>query len=236
MTTHRTARERLLFEAKDLPRDVLRLDGIRGHSATVELSDHGPSRIVRVFHEGVEVCWTFAVDAAEPRPQFYPDDVPLVGSLSATVTWDDETGLHVTWMPATEDQAAAFKRRFEAVDRGALQKALADRAQERRDTTAEGRREPSGDVADGAPSPSAAFLKQALLDEDLSAEAEGAIEEIVAFHERAGWKVAPDGPAQGPKQHFTMHRGSAERALSVFSALGIATIGLSQTPGAAAAI
>ncbi len=94
---HLTARERLIFEARDVAADVEILEGIRGHSATLERSKSGPARMIRVWHEGAVVSWTFSLEPGEARPQFYPQDVPLISDMHCEMAWDDENGLVVKW-------------------------------------------------------------------------------------------------------------------------------------------
>ena len=56
-----------------MPVDVWSLEGIRGHLASLEASANGPARIIRVSHEGSEVCTMFTLG---PLGGAYADRLP----------------------------------------------------------------------------------------------------------------------------------------------------------------
>jgi len=229
--THRTARERLLFEAKDLARDVLTLDGIRGHSARLEPSPHGPARLIRVFHDGTEVCWTFEMEAGEARPPFYPDDVPLLDRLSASVTWDEEEGLQVRWMmPSNRERIAEIMTRLAGVDLTDAPRGLGELAQELPTKTKEERAELWRDFEQRQGGPLRNWTRKMLGDvasRRLPEEVTAAVEDVVAFHEGAGWVVVDRGATEGPSRTVLMRHGSTERVLQAISVVGITMIALS---------
>ena len=145
------------------------------------------------------------MEAQEARPQFYPGDLPLLPSMDCTVTWDDETGLLVKWSEClTEGGKARFKERVEAFTRKAH--ADADEA------SAEARKEALG----------------LLMSQDLEDEVDPTIEEVLAFHESAGWTLLPEAAKGGPVRRVTLQLGTKRRTLNAIAA-GVSIIVLGES-------
>ncbi len=195
---HRSARERLLYEAQRAGRDVTRLDGIRDHTASIVPSATGPARLVRVRDGGSEVCWIFSLETGEERPQFYPSDLPFSSALSCTVSWDDEAGLAAKWeVPSSPE---SFSRMKEAL-------ALLSEAKKLRV---------------GLPDLSEIFAH------DLPDTAAALMSDIVTFHEDQGWNVEAEGGKPPISIRSIWRLGARKRKLVAMSAAGVTIVELSE--------
>ena len=101
--------QRLLQEAAGLPEDdhasMRQTLDLALYHASLEPSGEGGARKISVSRDGVEVCWTFSLEANETRPRFYPEGVPFLGDLPAILMWTGESGLAVIWMvPGFQDR------------------------------------------------------------------------------------------------------------------------------------
>lgn len=207
---HRTARERLLAEAREAPEHLERMEGIRGHSATLKCSDNGLARIVRVWHNGAVVTWSFSLEPGEARPDFYPPDLPFWPDMHCEVTWDDELGLVVKWREHVDPQRQAeFHENLESFKKRVAGLTGEPPGSRTRVTPAQ-RREALGVLAGPGHEGSLALR----------------INEIVALHETAGWKLASD-PSSGPMARVTLKRGDIERSV-LASSFGAAMIVLGE--------
>ena len=230
--THRTARERLFFEAKDLPRDVLELPGIRGHRAVLEPSAEGPARMIHVFDGDVEVGWMLVLEAGEARPPFYPPDVPYVATLSAALSWDDEVGLHVRWTPpANKARIAEMVQGVKEAGLAQAPKGLTELAKRLREAPAGDRRRVLESLEDDT-EPVAAWAKTVFGDPASGAhlpdDASAALDQIRSFHEENGWEVLDPGSGEGPSRRVRLGRGAEVRELYAVSVVGITMVGLSE--------
>lgn len=207
---HRTARERLVAEAKGAAEHLERIEGIRGHSATLERSEHGPSRIVRVWHNGTVVTWSFSLEPGEARPGFYPPDLPFWPDMHCEVTWDDESGLVVQWRePVDPQRQARFRENLESF-KNRVQELTGEPLASGSQVTPAQRREALGVLAGKGQ------------EESL----EPRVSEIVACHEAAGWSLA-SGPSSGPMVRVTLRRGATERSV-LASSFGVTMIVLGE--------
>lgn len=117
MTTERAAKSalgRLVREANKSPRGTKVLEGEEGLSATLEESEVGQARIVRVLKEGEEIHWSFVVQKDEARPHFFPDEVPHVPSASCMLSWHRNTGVSAIWTMGHGDQGESLLAEFAA--------------------------------------------------------------------------------------------------------------------------
>ena len=212
---HRTARERLLAEAREAPEHVGNIEGVRGHSATLERSDHGAARMVRVWHDGSVVSWSFSLEPGEGCPAFYPPDLPFWSDMHCEVTWDDELGLIAKWrghadarrLSEFRDNIEAFKKRVQ-------------------DLTGE----PLGSGTPVTPAQRREAL-EVLAGSGHEERLAERINEIVAFHKAIGWNQVSD-PGSGPVVRVILKRGGVERSL-IATGLGVPTIVLGEEgPGA----
>jgi hypothetical protein len=233
--SERTERQRLLLEASDLPRGISELPGRIGHSATLEPSAHGGARIIHVSRDGVEVCWAFSLEAGEARPQFYPADIPFVGELSAVLVWDVDTGLHVKWMvPGYMKRIRELRDRVGDLDEAAIPKEVTVMAERMKEASPAERKERFAELNVEEGSPVLAWAKDVFGEsaQGLPEEATRGVEEIITFHEDAGWEVA-EGESGSNHRHVEMKKGSAIRRLAAISIMGLTTIALSQPLGQA---
>jgi hypothetical protein len=207
---HRTARERLLFEAREAAEDVERLDGIRGHTVTLERSAHGPARIVRVWHDGAVVSWSFSLEPGEARPAFYPNDVPQISDAHCEMTWDNESGLVVKWREQLDPQRQAqfrqnlksFSERVEAMNAKMMT--------------------PDSDLTREQRTEALMAMASPGLEDDVASR----IGDIIAFHEAAGWSLE-SRPGPGPVVKARLKRGDTERSM-VATTVGAAVIVLAE--------
>jgi hypothetical protein len=207
---HRTARERLLFEAREAAEDVESLEGIRGHTATLERSAHGPARIVRVSHDDAVVSWSFSLEPGEARPDFYPADVPLIPDMRCEMTWDDESGLVVRWREQLDpQQQAKFRENFES---------FRDRVEEMTGKPLE----PGAGVRPEQAKEALASMAFPGLGEVVASR----VSEIVAFHEAAGWSLV-SGPSSGPVVKARLKQAETERSV-IASSFGASVIVLGE--------
>lgn len=117
MTTERAAKSalgRLVREANKSPRGTRVLEGEEGLSATLDESEVGQARMVRVLREGEEVYWSFVVQKDEPRPHFFPDEVPHVPSASCMLSWHRNTGINAIWTLGHGDHGESLLAEFAA--------------------------------------------------------------------------------------------------------------------------
>lgn len=227
--TDRRERNRLLLEAQELPWSARELVGSDGHTASLEPAHQGRTRMIRVTQRGVEVCWTFSVDAGEAPPGFYPDDVPFLGELDVHFTWDRDSGLFVKWtLPDNDERIRRLRERLVALDPTSLPREVTALAEGLRAAPPEERKKLLAelDLAEG--SPLRAWI-QRVFDEPVAHLPEGidaSVQEILTFHEREGWFVVDRRPGAGPSRRVEMHRGGVLRQLHAASLLGITMIDL----------
>ena len=253
---HTRACERLLDEAKKAGPDVTVLDGEEGHTASLETSETGPARLVRVMLEGREVCWTFSLESGEERPPFYPSELPFMTDLPCTLTWDGETGLAMTWkfLPSPEWKAQLKERMVRFWETNQFPDGFSDQADQlkgktkeemievmrkRRDTLLdqlEGKtREEKIEVARAfrdtiMPPPMIDWVKDAfgdLFESALPDEATALISEVVTFHRNGGWTIDSEDGKPPKWEHKVLGLGDRQRQLTMWSAMGITVVQLS---------
>ena len=246
--------QRLLDEAKRAGPEVTVLDGEGGHIASIESSETGPARLVRVMLEGREVCWAFSLESGEGRPQFYPSELPFITDLPCTVTWDGETGLAMKWkfLPSPE-WGAQLKERMVRLwktkplpdgcpdladqPRGKTREELIEVMRARRDALADqlrGKtREEQIEVARAfrdtiMPQPMMDWAKDVLGSETaLPDEATALISEVVTFHRDGGWTIDSEGGKSPIWERKILGHGDRKRQLVAMSAMGITLVQLS---------
>lgn len=211
---HRTARERLLFEAREAAEGVESLEGIRGHTATLERSAHGPARIVRILHDGAVVSWSFSLEPGEARPGFYPEGVPLFPDTRCELTWDCESGLVVKWQGQLDpSHQAEFRENLASFSERVGQ--MKSRGKE---------------AAAGLTPDQIKGVLRSMAPPGLEEAVALRVGEIIAFHEGAGWGLE-SGPGPGPIVKVSLKRGDTERSV-VATTVGTTLIVLSeQVPG-----
>ena len=253
---HTSACERLLDEAKRAGPEVTVLHGERGHTASIESSETGPARLVRVMREGHEVCWTFSLEGGEGRPQFYPSELPFIGDLPCTVTWDDETGLAMNWkFRPSPDWGPQLKERmvrhwktnplpdgFAVLAdqlKGKTREELIEVMRARRDTladqlrgkTREERIEVARALRDSMQSqPMMVWARDAvgdLFETALPDEATALISGVVTFHRDRGWTIDSEGGKPPISERKILGHGDRKRELLAMSAMGITLVRLS---------
>lgn len=232
--TERTARERLLEEARSAPREARTLKGGGGHTASLEPSTAGPSRMVRVLHEGREVSWFFAMEEGEVRPSFYPSDVPYLPDLSCTLLWDDETGLNVRWSVAgNRDRIRELREQVRPLNPSSVPDRVAEVSGMLEDATREERLRVFQSLKDDVRDSIATWAGRLFGDskpDRLPPSVSEAVDRIVGFHRNAGWKVREEAVEKGASRRVVFARGPSERRLHAISVLGITTIGLVEQP------
>lgn len=231
--TDRMERNRLLLEAQELPWSARELVGSDGHAASLEPGAQGRTRMIRVTQRGIEVCWTFSLNAGEAPPGFYPDDVPFLGDLDVRLMWDRDSGLFVKWtLPDNDERILRLRERLVALDPTTLPREVTALAEGLRAAPPEERRKLLAelDLAEG--SPLRAWIKR-VFDEPVSHLPEAidaSVQEILNFHEREGWFVVDRGAGAGPSRRVEMHRRGALRQLHAASLLGLTMIDLLERP------
>jgi hypothetical protein len=231
--TDRRERNRLLLEAQELPWSARELVGSNGHAASLEPAPQGQSRMIRVTQRGVEVCWTFSLDAGQAPPGFYPDDVPFLGDLDVRFMWDRDSGLLVMWsVPDDDEPIRRLRERLVALDPTKLPREVTGLAEGLRAAPPEERKKLLAelDLAEGSP---LRTWIQSVFDEPLGympESTDASVQEILTFHEREGWFVVDQGPGVGPSRRVEMHRSGVLRQLHAASFLGITMINLVERP------
>ena len=234
---HRTARELVLDEARSAAPDVTELSGIRGHRAIFEPSSSGPSRMVRIMHGDALVCWTFALEAGELRPQFHPDDVPYLPYMPCEVKWDDELGLEAEWrVPAAPDKAESIHKAVSSLDLTSVNERLQALNTELDGKSPEERREHLRELRERDPSALgwAEEVTSALKGSGPSDDAVALFEDLVSLHQQAGWTALPESPGFELIRKIRMQKGQERRRITLMTAFGASKVGLSQAgPGTA---
>ena len=86
--------------------------------AFLEDSQHGPACLVRIQKDGRPIRWSFALQPGEPRPQFYPEDLPFLPDLLCLVAWSDESGLSTSWASLPGEELGAFQAKLKEMLEG----------------------------------------------------------------------------------------------------------------------
>ena len=215
--TRRTARERLLFEARKVGPEVTGLEGVRSHTASIESSGFGPSRLIRISCDGSEVCKEFSLEVMEDRPEFYPSDVPFFPSLPCTVLWDDEDGVYVKWsVPLSVEETSDFPGRLEV---------LFGRPE------IPGKMPPTvGKLEEKAGEERIEIMSEALrdhLESGLPEVALSLVAEVMQFFERRGWTASREVPKR-PWAVRVALRGEGRRLELVAMSLVVTLITLTE--------
>ena len=222
---------RLLLAAESLSRDVRELPGKLGHRAVLEPSEHGSARKIHISRDGVELYWTFSLEAGEPRPDFYPSNIPFLDNLPAVVTWSSEAGLMAKWMvPGFEERIRALAHRVTEGAMATAPREITEMAERMSDRTPEEGKELLQGLRFEKGSPAAEWVRGVFgepASTGLPEEAEGGLKDILRFHEEAGWAVA-DGESGPAQKRFELRKGTATRQLHAISIMGITIIDLSE--------
>ncbi|MFG1691435.1 hypothetical protein ACGF5M_04705 [Gemmatimonadota bacterium] len=225
----RTAREHLLFEALRAGPEVTTLDGIRGHTASIEPSQAGPARIIRVLHGETEVCWAFSLEAGEARPEFYPQELPYIVTLPCTLLWDDENGYHVSWMvPQSPDFQTELEKRLKSLEGMELPEGMAALAADLPGKSKDEKIAMMRELRESIPQATLEQGREVL--GDLPDTVHDLISEVLHFHESRGWTVSPEKVGPGASQRFSIRSEGRERHFYAMAAMGITVVQLFEYP------
>lgn len=229
------AASRLMKEALRAEAGVVMLEGEGGLTASIEASDLGPSRMVRVHRDGSDVCWTFSLQADEQQPSFYPPDLPFVSGVPCSATWRAESGISAMWMlPPSPEWRSVLRSRMHSLEGLDLPDEVRVFAERLKAESKAGRIALMRELRDALP---ASFLERAreafgdLFEQGLPDEASTLMSVVVSFHEERGWKASSEPGDSTSARRWTLQKeGRRERHLLAMSAAGIASVALSEVP------
>ena len=228
----RTARERLLFEALKAGPEVSTLDGIRGHRASIQASEAGPARIIRIFHGETEVCWAFSLEAGETRPEFYPQELPFIATLPCVLLWDDGIGYTVNWtVPQSPEWQADLKERLKSLEGMGLPEGMAALAADLSGKPKDEKVAMMRELLESTPQATIDHAKAVfgdLFSSDLPDTVHDLISEVLRFHESRGWIVSPEKGGPGASRRFSIRREGSERQFVAMAVMGMTTVHLSE--------
>jgi hypothetical protein len=234
MVDSRQALKSLLLRATRATSDVSTLEGEAGLTAHIEHSPAGPARLIRIEHDGTERYRNVLVQPGEPRPDFYPEEIPFAARAFCNATWSEEFGLAVLWslpaetleIPGQKEAAALpqpgdagavedFVRRFLVADKEEKLRMVQELSGLAGESFMRGIEEAFGDVRAG----------------ELPPEAQALSAELITLHVQAGWEVHPDPDHGGPGHGWTLTQNGRRRRLAARSMLGMSTVTLAEKPG-----
>lgn len=227
-----TALKRLLHEAREAPPGTTSLQGENGLTATLEESEFGEARMVRVFQEDREVFWSFPLKPGEEKPQFYPEDLPHLPDPVCNVVWTEKGGLVVFWNPTSSPVPVPLLReyasRLEGLEIPPGMEEILTKAKAVGKETASGLGELLQELAPPSFMARVREATKGLLGEGLPEEVEAMAAVVRAFLEEEGWALvkAPDAP--GHFQSWTFSKGTVERHLRAVSLMASSTVLLTE--------
>lgn len=225
------ALKNLLLRATQASSGVSRLEGDGGLSASIEHSSLGPARLIRVNRSGIERFRNILVQPGEPRPHFYPADIPFTARAYCNATWSADFGLAVFWslpverldIPGKEELAALQQPRDSHAVEEFVRRFLAASKEDKLQMV----QELSGLVGES-------FMRRIeetfgnISQEELPAEAQALSADLITFHLQAGWDVSPDPDHGGPGHGWILMLDERRRQLSARSMLGMSTVALAE--------
>jgi hypothetical protein len=221
----------LMLRATRAPPGVSSLNGGAGLTASIEHCSSGPARLIRVYRSGSERFRNILVSPGEPRPAFYPADIPFTARAFCNATWSEDFGLAVLWslpverldIPSREELAALPQPR----DSGAVEEFVRRFLIATKEDKLQMVQELSGLVGES-------FMRRIeetfgnIGQEELPAEAQALAADLITFHVQAGWEVSPDPAHSGPGHGWTLMLAERRRQLSQRSMLGMSTVALAE--------
>jgi len=187
--------------------------------------------LIRVHREGVELYRNILIQPGEPRPEFYPSDIPFAPRAFCNATWSTDFGFAVLWslpvetlnLPNKEqvaalgqfqdaDAAEEFVRRFLAAAKEDKLRMVQELSQLSGESFMRRIDETFGDSSE----------------DELPADAQTLTADLITFHLRAGWEVAQDSDQRAPGHSWTLTRGERRRQLSAYALFGMSTATLAE--------
>lgn len=109
----------LLKSAARAPAGTKSIDGDLGLVATLEESEDGPARLIRILKGERLIRWSFHIQPGEPEPQFYPPDIPFLPGLVSHLNWHETSGLSVSWTSVPGEDLHRFQSKLKGMIEGA---------------------------------------------------------------------------------------------------------------------
>ena len=221
----------LLLRATQASPDVSRLEGKDGLAASIEHSALGPARLIRVDRSGIERWRNILVQPGEPRPDFYPTDIPFTARAFCSATWSVDFGLAILWSLPVEQLDIPSREELAALAAPGDSDAADDFVRRFLTAGKEDKLRMAQEVSGLLGEPFMRRIEEAfgtVSQEELPPEAQALTAEVITYHVQSGWEVSPDPDHQGPGHGWTLTLNERRRELSARSMLGMSTLTLAE--------
>ena len=223
----------LLKAAVAAPIGTNRLEGDQGLVASIEESEEGPARSIRILKDEKLVYWSFQLRPGEPKPQFYLQDIPFILGPMCMVAWYEGSGLSVFWTSLPGKGHARFQSELSSMIEGAelppgLTEVVEKVGRVGKKVTAEIWEELGGLIP---PSFVEAMTEKAhsIFGSEIPQEFITQAEFISSFLSEEGWAPAPGQESSGAVFTRIFRKSEKQRELSVRWFLGVSLIMLKET-------
>lgn len=227
------ALRRLIAAAQVADPSVGRLEGRDGLVATIETSDTGAARMVRVHRNGAPIHWGFSIRPGEAKPPFYPGDLPWLPTNFCNVWWSPESGTGVMWVGEDADSPQspgddAMHALGGMVSAPEMQ-AFVARLQE---MIGEGKKsEAARHIAEMLPAgvrDRAKRLWEEYLAPKMTDAAAAIVDEVTRYHQANGWEVVPAEAEFPAARRWHLRQDGRERELTASGVMGASMVTLGE--------